>query len=248
MNNALLLPRRRSGDWVASLLSHSPLALYAADRGLYSDAGTTPAVADDPVYQWNDQSGNARHLSATVLTNRPTLKANIQNGKPAVQFDGIDDYMLASAFQAYPSKRGLVVAVFQDVMNGSNGAVVGSNPAGATPFICFESTTAPAAGITYFDGVALLNAAAADVRLQTHVKAWWRDGDTTLKHRRDAAASDSFTIANNQPSSAVVSVGAYTDASAGFFTGYLMALALFGDKTLAQVQAIESTLDSAWGV
>ena len=44
---------------------------YRAGVGVYSDAGSTLALAGDGVYQWNDQSGAGNHLTQTVSANRP---------------------------------------------------------------------------------------------------------------------------------------------------------------------------------
>ena len=47
----------------------------------------------DPVGTWADQSGNGRDLIQSTTDNKPLYKINIQNGWPAVRFDGINDYM-----------------------------------------------------------------------------------------------------------------------------------------------------------
>ena len=49
------------------------------------------AVNNDSVSLWQDQSGNGRHLTQTLVAKRPLLK--IISGKPAVLFDGVDDYL-----------------------------------------------------------------------------------------------------------------------------------------------------------
>jgi hypothetical protein len=77
-----------------SPLSLSPALWLKADAGLEQTSGGTPATADgDPVGRWLDQSGNGRHVSQATGSLRPTLKLNIQNSLPVVQFDGVDDFM-----------------------------------------------------------------------------------------------------------------------------------------------------------
>jgi len=61
-----------------------------------SDVGVSLSGAE--VTQWNDRSGNARHLTPAAATNRPTLQAGALNGLPAVLFDGGDDYLQTAAF------------------------------------------------------------------------------------------------------------------------------------------------------
>jgi len=59
---------------------------WKADAGVYSDAGTTACVDNDPVYQWSDQSGNGRHFSQSNAAYRPTFKTGIVNAKPVIRF------------------------------------------------------------------------------------------------------------------------------------------------------------------
>lgn len=48
----------------------------------------------DPVAQWNDQSGHNNHATQAVLAMRPAYKVNMVNGKPAVRFDAVDDWLV----------------------------------------------------------------------------------------------------------------------------------------------------------
>ncbi len=93
-------------------LSLSPALWLKADAGLYQDsAQTTLATADaDPVGAWQDQSGNARHVTQATAGSRPTLKLSIQNGLSVVRFDGSDDYLVAGASVSF--KQAVVVAKY----------------------------------------------------------------------------------------------------------------------------------------
>lgn len=52
-----------------------------------SDLGVTSTLG--LVSQWNDQSGNGRHATASGLS-RPTITANVLNSKPGIAFTGIN--------------------------------------------------------------------------------------------------------------------------------------------------------------
>lgn len=57
-------------------------------------ARTTPAAADgDVIGSWNDRSANGYHVTQDTTANKPTLRLNVQNGKPVVRFDGVDDVL-----------------------------------------------------------------------------------------------------------------------------------------------------------
>jgi hypothetical protein len=56
------------------------------------------ALADgDPVASWVDSTANARTLAQGTADYRPAYKVSIQNGRPAIRFDGSND-MLTGAF------------------------------------------------------------------------------------------------------------------------------------------------------
>ncbi len=67
-----------------------------ADTGLYQASnGTTPASNGDPVGYWADQSGQGNHLIQATTASKPTLRTLLGPGgtRPAVEFDGTDDWM-----------------------------------------------------------------------------------------------------------------------------------------------------------
>lgn len=66
-------------------LSLTNKAWWEADTTVYSDAGTTPAVNNATVQQWNDQVSGITLTQATG-GNRPTFKTAQLNSLPAVQF------------------------------------------------------------------------------------------------------------------------------------------------------------------
>jgi hypothetical protein len=55
--------------------------------------GVGVTVTGAGVSQWNDQSGNARHLLQAVDANRPPQQAD-----GSIQFDGVSDYLQTGAF------------------------------------------------------------------------------------------------------------------------------------------------------
>ncbi len=59
-----------------------------AVRGVYLDAGITPAVDGDRVRQWNDFSGNGNNAIQGAVGNRPFYQTGVVNGWPAIRFTG----------------------------------------------------------------------------------------------------------------------------------------------------------------
>ena len=55
----------------------------------------------DPIGTWYDKSTAALNATSSG-TGRPTFKTNIQNGYPAIQFDGVNDFFTMSGINASP--------------------------------------------------------------------------------------------------------------------------------------------------
>jgi len=67
---------------------------FRADAGLFQTVGGSAATLHgDLVAEWQDQSGNNRHLGVLGTGNRPSLDLTTYAGYPHLNFDGTDDYM-----------------------------------------------------------------------------------------------------------------------------------------------------------
>ena len=82
---------------------------YRNDAGLYQTAGGIAATAHaDPVGQWQDQSGNARHIANATAGERPTLDSTTYAGYPFMLFDGSDDYLRVDVTHTLPQTAFIV--------------------------------------------------------------------------------------------------------------------------------------------
>ena len=64
---------------------------------LDADSPSSITLNGSTVSQWNDKSGNGRHATQATAANQPAYSATGFNGKPAVAFDGINDYIVTNA-------------------------------------------------------------------------------------------------------------------------------------------------------
>jgi hypothetical protein len=72
-----------------------------ATTGLFdATTGGSPVTTDGAtVARWEDQSGNARHISQSTAGSRPILKKSVQNGRNILRFDGVSNHLfMTSAF------------------------------------------------------------------------------------------------------------------------------------------------------
>lgn len=74
----------------------TPAQLTSLKAWYKSDTGVTETSGK--VSQWDDQSGNANHLTQANADQRPVKTASALNGYPSIDFDGIDDIMKTAAF------------------------------------------------------------------------------------------------------------------------------------------------------
>lgn len=85
-NDLMMMGCGKSGASAFDPLSISNFALW-----LKADA--LSLNNNDPVTDWTDSSGAGNNFT---YNNAPTFKTNIQNGKPGVLFDGVNDSMSAN--------------------------------------------------------------------------------------------------------------------------------------------------------
>jgi hypothetical protein len=134
-----------------------------ADLAVWYDASVASSITiATGVEQWNDLSGNDRHLTQTITNNQPAYITNLLNGKPALRFDGSNDSLSAS-FTLGTNTR--VFCVGNYLANTVNRTLF-DGPAGNTGNTMrhyISTTTRPGA----FGGAALV--AAAD----TTVTGWF---------------------------------------------------------------------------
>ncbi len=69
----------------------------------------------DPVANWPDASGNGNDASQVLGANQPTFSTNVINGKPAVSFDGINDYLTGSLGALNSPFTIIIVGYFDNV-------------------------------------------------------------------------------------------------------------------------------------
>jgi hypothetical protein len=74
------------------------LWLDGADRSrMFSDDAATTLSADDGQVAVYKEKANGYNLSQTTANNRPLVRANIQNGRSVLEFDGSNDLLASPA-------------------------------------------------------------------------------------------------------------------------------------------------------
>lgn len=148
-------------------------AWYDAD-----DASTFTFSSGNVVSQWNDKSGNARHLTQGTVANQPT-RSGVLNGRTTVVFDGVNDGM-ASALTASSRTQGTFV-VLKPTASGVK-TIRGSSGNGnqfRTNAFVLE---------TLKQSVALLHGLGPTLVLNTPAQVSQILSTTNVEHRKDGAS------------------------------------------------------------
>lgn len=74
-------------------------AQISTDLWLDANDSSTITLNGSTVSQWNDKSGNDRHVVQASSTSQPTYNATGFNNKPTIDFDGSNDFLKNSSYQ-----------------------------------------------------------------------------------------------------------------------------------------------------
>ena len=88
----VLTPVIQVSPHVAPPAPAAPDTMAGLQLWLRSDAGIT-YDGEARISEWSDQSGGARHAVQPAEARRPRLVRGAAGSKPAVRFDGVDDYL-----------------------------------------------------------------------------------------------------------------------------------------------------------
>jgi len=116
----LVYAARKRELWTPTQLT-SAVWLDAADSATITLNGST-------VSQWNDKSGNGRHVSQATAANQPTYTASGLNGKPVLTFDGVNDRLsTASTTLGITNSASLAVVTQMSSRTPPEQGIVGSD-------------------------------------------------------------------------------------------------------------------------
>ncbi len=129
-----LTPLREIASALASTAYAGAVWDFADKTAAWQDtAGTTPVTSDG---QWvarsDDLTGRGQHLLQGSLPSRPQY-APLPNGKPALLFDGADDFLSLASFNLISTNKVVVIAGVRKMSDASIGIVaeLSSNAADA---------------------------------------------------------------------------------------------------------------------
>jgi hypothetical protein len=192
----LQMPSTASVTINVSGTSSAPIPLDGLALWLRADSGVSTNSAG-AVTSWADGSPNFNTVSQTDGTKAPALIANAINGKPALQFDGANDFLEAPASSSLAITGDLTTLFVVNIDDyvtyraiWAKTAGPGGNLPAPTDYYLLPSTGIPRAfhgatgGFNSVDGTSPLPMGAFSV-------AGWELAGTTLTHYLDGAENGS---------------------------------------------------------
>jgi len=223
-----------------------PYAWYRGDVGVVDSSGT--------VTEWQDQSGNNRHLNGTdafkTIGGAPQLTNNGAGGANVVTFDG-DDYFYAEAVTDWgTASKGWVFAVWQ--RTGSEGAAYdGDGSAGRQRLDTRDNEPPIGSAIGTLACCGPIQAAFIPDTVGQNAYAL-----TAIDHFGAIGGQERIRIngtgitipgALDSQGMAGITVGDYKNLNSGW-NGDIAELIVFeGDLNLTEVEQIEQALVDRWG-
>lgn len=137
----------RSAAWTSWTPGKTTTALWldAADEITFTKDG-------EAISQWNDKSGNARHVTQATPANQPLYKTNTVNSLASVLFDGSNDVLTVSMTTGLSSSFAIFAVAVPVQVQEIRGFVVSEATSYSNYWALLGMTTNSATTFTLFDG------------------------------------------------------------------------------------------------
>jgi hypothetical protein len=126
-----------------------------ASLALWLDAEDAASITlnGSTVAQWDDKSGNARHVSQATAVNQPNYTASGLNGKPVITFDGTNDALINASAGLMRAVSGatavMVMSRAANLASGRDALWIGTSVGNARLVMSFRiGLAAPGEGFT----------------------------------------------------------------------------------------------------
>lgn len=232
---------------------------------LWYDATVANSTNFDPVptdgglvTRWVDKLGNGRNADQSVNTKKPSWQANQQNGQGALLFDGTADILTLNPIGSWALSRPGVTMFL----------VIKAASLTGTPHISSTNTNGYKFywntnwGIEFGGGNAVSDVAGDTTKY--HIMTAVYDGTRTdvdvtvqnnlrLQFRYDRVPTpltfNTNVNATTSPTATGLNIAAGSTGSSNYYNGYLGEMIIYTETlTLAQIDSVESFLETKWGL
>lgn len=220
-------------------------ATISGNLVMWLDANQLTGLSDgDAVSTWTDESGNGNSPTGSGST-RPLYKTNIKNGKPALLFDGTDDYLFKST-NVIPSAGNWTIFIVSQ--SSGNWRPLSSNDGTSETSASDNSWRTVSHSSNFNNGAGWVgDVAIGGSDTSWHLTTFDRVSASTLRSWLDgvAGASHTYTWAHDD-----VSVGRFHDGgSFKYHGGYIAEIIAYNAKlTDDQRNGVNAYLANKYGI
>ena len=221
-------------------------AWYAADQLVLNDG--------DPVASWSDLSGNSNHATQGTTAAKPLYKASIVNGRPAVLFDGVDDWLALTAAVGtiLTSAAKTVFVVSKLVAAVSNSRIFSvSNAALNSTRSCILLNGAPEYQTSYTTGSAQGNFSWSGIVASTSVAQILEvvQSGTSISGRVNGTQYGSANDAGSEAAGSGAALGSGANGWSGFLSGYVLEFIVYNRAlSTTEATAVRRYLGARYGL
>jgi len=229
---------------------------FRASEGVFSDAGSTPAVNDDPVQKWaNIIAATGEDADQAVLANRPIFKTGGQNGQPYMDCPDTDERFfedLAISHNGGITSIPVGFRTFAFVIGNWNAAATHNPLTGGTGAAGgkFDTHLLPSAGQIRnfkpqftFSGIADPMIVVCSVESASASRIVINGTYTRISNATNPSSSD--------PTSLQFLRNTWTSLSSNFFDGRMYEFIIWGSGTLlaqADMEAVSAELNEIYAI
>lgn len=224
--------------WNPSMIS-TALWLDAADA-------STVTTVSGAVSQWNDKSGNARHVTQATAGNRPTLTSNGLSNRNVITFNAANSTRLSGSLTAASTTESSFVVVNASSANTNPQTLLGSSASQGRQFRLTSTTASLLAQASSLLGSSSTNAP-KDVSSIVNL-TYQTAGITTLSFFFNGTAAGTASSGNAVGGSGTTDIGAQGGGGEGL-TGYIAEIVVLQSAPPTDTrQRIEGYLSHKWGL
>jgi len=204
-------------------------------------AQTTPVTSNDhPVAVLRDKSGSNIHaIQSSSNNSRPLYKTNVPNanGRSALYFDGVDDFLLASR---PASSNHTILAVLYPTVTLAGAA----SPISINSLACFHPFVGDIRWFASNDGAYIGGTVLFDLFPQ--IIGWTNNNSSITAYKNSNVAFSGTADANIN--AAGLQIGR-RDSGMGYFTGYICEIVCYNKVlSLSERASVEQYFTNKWGI